>query len=69
MPFCQSSPLPPSATQQQDVMEFWREGSASTANPATSTSDTVGQHNETGGITSGAALCSVIIDSSLFSLQ
>ena len=41
---------------QQNVKGYWWEGSASTAIPPTSTSDTVSQHNELGGITFGAAL-------------
>ena len=37
------------------LMEYWWKGSAFTAIP-TSTSDVVGQHNKTGGITFRAAL-------------
>jgi len=37
-------------------MGYWREDSASTAIPPTSTSDVVSQHNETGSITFGASL-------------
>ena len=48
--FCQSAPLQPSATQQQNVMGYWWESSSSTATPPTSTSDVVGQHNKIGGI-------------------
>jgi len=51
-PFYQTAPLLPSVTQQQNVMEYWREGSASTAVPPTSASDVVGQHNKIGGIIS-----------------
>ena len=54
-PFCQTAPLLPSVTQQQNVMEYW-EGSASTAIPPTPTSDIMGQHNKIGGTTFGAAL-------------
>jgi len=54
MPFCQSAPLLPSVTQQQNIMGYWWEGSTSAAIPPTAASD-VGQHNEIGGITFGAA--------------
>jgi len=37
-------------------MEYWWEGSISTAIPPTSTSDIVGQQNRIGGITFKAAL-------------
>jgi len=36
-------------------MEYWREGSTSTAVSPTSTSNIVGQHNKIGDITFGAA--------------
>jgi len=55
-PFCQTAPILPSGTQQQNVMEYWWEGSTSTATLPTSTSDIMGQHNKIGGITLGAAL-------------
>ena len=61
MPFCQTVPLLPSVTWQQNVMEYWCEGSASTAIPPTFTSDTAGQRNEIGGITFGAALIKCIL--------
>ena len=51
MPFCQTAPLLPSVTQQQNVLEYWQEGSTSTAVRPTSASDTVGQCNKIGGIT------------------
>ena len=35
VPFYQMAPLLPSVTQQQNVIEYWREGSTSTAIPAT----------------------------------
>ena len=44
-------PSAPSVTRQQNLMEYWWEGSASTAMQPTSASDTVGQHNKMGGIT------------------
>ena len=47
MPFC----LLPTVMQQQNVMEYWWEGSVSTAIPSPSASDTMGQHNKTGGFT------------------
>ena len=56
MPFCQTAPLLPSVMQQQNVMEYCWEGSASTAVPATSASDIVGQHHKIGSITLRAAL-------------
>ena len=56
MSFCQTAPLLPSVTWQQNVMEYWQEGSASTTIPPTSITDVMGQHNNIGGITFGAAL-------------
>lgn len=56
MPFCQSAPLPPSVTRQQNWMECWQEGSSSTATQPTSASDVMDQHNKIGGIAFGAAL-------------
>ena len=49
-------PLLPSVTQQQHAMEYWWEGSTSTAIPPTSASDTVDWHDEIGGIAFVAAL-------------
>ena len=49
-------PLLPSVTQQQNVMEYWQEGSASTAVPPPFVSDITGQHNKRGSITLRAAL-------------
>jgi len=37
-------------------MEYWQEGSTSTATPPTFTSEVMGQHNKIGGIIFGAAL-------------
>jgi len=54
MLFCQTAPLP-SVTQQQLIMEYWWEGSVSTAILPTSASNIMGQHNKIGGITFGAA--------------
>ena len=59
IPFCQTAPLLPSVTQQQNVTEYWWEGSTSTSTPPTSACDSVGQNNEIGGITSGAALLAI----------
>jgi len=55
-PFCQTAPLLPSVTQQQNVMEYWGEDSASTAMPPTSAFDVMTQHHKIGVITFGAAL-------------
>ena len=52
MPFCQITPLLPSVTQQQHVMEYCQEGSTSAAILPTSTSDIMGHQNKIGGITS-----------------
>ena len=51
MSFCQTVPLLPSVTQQQKVMEYWWGDSVSTTMLPTFTSDIMGQHNKTGGIT------------------
>ena len=45
MPFCQTAPLLPSVTWQQNVTEYWQEGSASTTIPPPSV-HVMGQHNE-----------------------
>ena len=55
-PDIQSAPLLPSVTWQQHVTECWWEGSASAAIPTTATSDIVGWHHKTGGITFGVTL-------------
>ena len=55
---CQTALFLPSVTWHQNVMEYWREGSTSTAIAPTLASDVVGQHNKIGGITFGAALTS-----------
>ena len=44
-PFCQIAPLLPFAPWQQNVTEYWQEGSASTSIPP-SASDFVGQNNK-----------------------
>jgi len=44
--FHQTAPLLPSVTQQQNGMEYWWEGSASTAIPPTSTNDNVDQNQK-----------------------
>ena len=48
-------------TQQQNVMEYHEEGSASTAIPLVSISHVTSQQNKTGGITFRAALIKLII--------
>jgi len=55
MLFCQSVPLWPSVTQQQNVTGYGQEGSASNAMP-TFTSEVMGQHNKIGSLTFGVAL-------------
>ena len=55
-PFCQTAPLQPSVTQQQNVMEYQLEGSTPTAVPPPLASNVVAQHNKLGGITYRAAL-------------
>jgi len=55
MPFCQTVSLLLSVTWQQNLTEYWWEGSTSTAIPPTSTSDTVGQCHKIEGITFRAA--------------
>ena len=45
MQCCQTFPLLPSVTQQQNGMEHWWEGSTSTSTPPTPTSDIVDQQN------------------------
>ena len=56
MPLYQTAPLLPSVTWQQDVMEYWQEGSTSTVIPLTSASDVVGQKNKVEDISFGSAL-------------
>ena len=51
-PFCQTAPLLPSATRQQNIMEYWWEGSTPTAVPPT----VALQHNKIGSITFREAL-------------
>ena len=45
----QNALLLPSVTWQQHVMEYWREGSTSTAIPPIAASDVMGQRNKIGG--------------------
>ena len=60
-PFCQTAPLLPSVTWQQNVTGYWWKGSTSTAIPPTSTSDIVSQRNKTRGITLGAfVVCNIV---------
>jgi hypothetical protein len=53
MPFCQTAPLLSSVAWKQNLSEYWREDSASTAISTVFASDGVGQHNKIGGITFG----------------
>lgn len=46
-------------------MEYWQEGSTSTAKPPTSTTDFMVQHNRRGGITVGTALVAFVKTGSL----
>jgi len=60
MSFCQSVLLLSSVTQQQNLMEYWWEGSTSIAIPPFA-SDVMEQHDKTEGVTFGAALvCTVL---------
>ena len=56
LPFCQTAPLLPSVTWQQYIMEYWQDGSTSTAIPPILVSDSMDQQNEIGGITFEAVL-------------
>ena len=47
MPLSQSAPLVPSVTRQQNMTEYWWEGSIPTAIPPTAISDNVGQCTKT----------------------
>ena len=70
MPLCQTSPLLPSAAQQQHIMEYWWEGSPSNAiPPLPSTSDVLGQQSKTGGVTFGAALVHYWIKTTLLNIH
>jgi len=55
MPFCQTAPLLPFIAQQQNVTEYWWEGSTSIAIPPSAT-DVMGQHNNIEGIAFGTVL-------------
>ena len=57
MPFCQTAPLLPSVMQQQNVMEYCWEGSASTAIPPISASNIVRQHNKIGAALQAVNMC------------
>jgi len=69
MSFCQSAPLPPSLVQQQNVMEYWQEGSTSAAIPPTFTPDVVSQHHKTGGTTFKAALIQCVMDAAVWRID
>lgn len=51
IPLCQNVPLLPLVWQQQNVMQYCQEGSASTTIIPTSASDVMRQHSEITGIT------------------
>jgi len=53
--FCETAPLLPPVTWQQDVTGYRWEGSSSITIPPTSVSDVMGQHNIIRGITFRAA--------------
>jgi len=59
---CQTAPLLPSVTQQQNVIEYQREDSASTAVTPTPNCDITGQLNIIGGISCGVALVHIYIN-------
>jgi len=63
-----SAPLLLAVAQQQNVMKYCQEGSASIGIPPTSTSDVVEQHHNIGGITFGAALVIAIQSEELCSM-
>lgn len=50
MPLCQTTPLLPLVTSQQNVMEYWLKSSVFTAIPPTSISAVAGKCNKIGGI-------------------
>jgi len=58
---CHFIPLLPSVTGQQNVVEYWWEGSASTATSPTSTSNIVSQRNKIWGTTLRAALIDIFL--------
>jgi len=53
IPLCQILPF---TAQHQNVMEYWQDGSVSTAIPPTSASDVIGWQNKIGGINFSVAL-------------
>ena len=56
MLFSQTALLLPNVTWQQSVLEYWWEGSTSTAVPPTSASDVKGRYNKVGGTAFGEGL-------------
>ena len=54
MPFCPTASLLPSVTQQQNIMKYCQEHSASTVIAPPSASDIIGQHKRLGDIAFGA---------------
>jgi len=58
---CQSTPLLPSVSWQQDITGYCWEGSAPTAISATSVTNIIGQHHKIAGITFRATVLKCII--------
>ena len=56
MLFCQTAPLLPPIAQQQNVMEYWQEGSGCSAILPTSAVSDMGQYDKIEGTTFGVAL-------------
>jgi len=65
MLFCQTAPLLPSVTQQQNTIEYWWEDSTSTVTQPASTSDVMDLHNKLGGIVFGATFIIPVTTSNL----
>jgi len=57
MPFCQTALLLPSVAWQQNLTEYWWEGSTSAAIPPISAFDITGQHNKGGIMFRLALIC------------
>jgi len=56
VPFCQTSPLLPFVTQQQNITESWWKHSTSTAIPPAFVPGVMSQRKKIGGMTFGVAL-------------
>ena len=59
--FCQTATLLSSVVRQQNLTEYWGEGSTSAAISPTSASDVLGLHNKIGGINFGATHVVVVV--------